>query len=57
MTTPDSCTCDAGGERPTCPLHGYEAVIARLQEAIREAVAYLEHDEPDEAVVVLYAAC
>lgn len=25
------CTCDASGEQPECPIHGYEAVIERVE--------------------------
>lgn len=25
------CTCDADGEHPQCPVHGYEIVIQRLR--------------------------
>jgi hypothetical protein len=42
----DTCTCGPGGEQPECPHHGYEAVIARLRDAldtIREEALQAEH--------------
>lgn len=41
------CKCDADGEHPECPHHGYEAVIARLTEENERlrAACVVEFDE------------
>jgi hypothetical protein len=47
----ESCTCDASGEDPHCPHHGYEAVIARFEAALTEindfAAAHCPFDDAD----------
>jgi hypothetical protein len=38
------CICTVDGEDPHCPLHGYEAVIRRLNAALEEIHDFATHE-------------